>query len=98
GDDYVVATGTPSSVRDFVQLSFDAAGLDWEKYVKFDERYLRPTEVDSLVGDASKAKQVLGWEAKVQAPELARIMVAADQQQLADELSGATAHRTRQTP
>ena len=97
-DDYVVATGTASSVRDFVELTFAAADLDWEKYVKFDERYLRPTEVDALIGDASKAKQILGWEAKVFTPELARIMVEADQKLLADELSGATAHRTRQTP
>lgn len=98
GDDYVVATGTAYSVRDFVELAFAAADLEWEKFVKFDERYLRPTEVDSLIGDASRAKEKLGWEAKVHTPELARIMVDADRQQLEDELSGATAHRTRQTP
>jgi len=98
GDDYVVATGTSYSVRDFVDLSFKAADLEWEKYVKLDDRYLRPTEVDALIGDASKAREVLGWQAKVFTPELARIMVEADRQQLADELSGATAHRTRQTP
>jgi GDPmannose 4,6-dehydratase len=98
GDDYVVATGMASSVRDFVQLAFGAADLDWEKHVKFDERYLIPTEVDSLIGDASRAKEKLGWEAKVFTPELARIMVEADRKELDDELSGATAHRTRQTP
>src|SRR5674476_908927 len=76
--DYVVATGTSYTVRDFLQFAFDRAGLDWEKHVKFDERYLRPTEVDSLIGDPSKAAQVLGWRAKVLPPELARIMVAAD--------------------
>ncbi len=96
--DYVVATGTAHSVRDFVQFAFERAGLEWEKYVKFDERYLRPTEVDALIGDASRAKEVLGWEASVHTPELAAIMVDADRQQLDDELSGQVAHRTRQTP
>jgi GDPmannose 4,6-dehydratase len=77
-DDYVVATGTAYSVRDFVQVAFDYAGLDWQRYVKFDDRYLRPSEVDSLIGDPSKAREVLGWKAKVLAPDLARLMVDAD--------------------
>ena len=77
-DDYVVATGTDYTVRDFLRLSFDRVGLDWEKYVKFDERYLRPTEVDSLIGDATKAKDALGWTPRVLTPELAAIMVDAD--------------------
>jgi GDPmannose 4,6-dehydratase len=77
-DDYVVATGTAYSVRDFVGFAFDHAGLDWERYVKFDDRYLRPSEVDSLIGDPSKAREVLGWKAKVLAPDLARLMVDAD--------------------
>ena len=77
-DDYVVATGTAYSVRDFVQIAFEHAGLDWERYVKFDERYLRPTEVDSLIGDPAKAREKLGWKAKVLTPELARLMVDAD--------------------
>jgi GDPmannose 4,6-dehydratase len=77
-DDYVVATGAPYSVRDFVQFAFDHAGLDWERYVRFDDRYLRPAEADALVGDASKAAAVLGWKPKVLTPELARIMVDAD--------------------
>jgi GDPmannose 4,6-dehydratase len=81
--DYVVATGTNYTVKDFLQLSFEHVGLDWEKYVKFDERYLRPTEVDALVGDASKAKELLGWVPKVLTPELARIMVDADVASLA---------------
>jgi GDPmannose 4,6-dehydratase len=76
--DFVVATGTAYTVRDFVQLAFGHAGLDWEKYVKFDDRYLRPSEVDSLIGDASKAAETLGWKPKVLAPELASIMVDAD--------------------
>jgi GDPmannose 4,6-dehydratase len=77
-DDFVIATGAPYSVRDFVQFAFSHVGLDWEKYVRFDDRYLRPTEADALVGDASKAASQLGWKAKVLAPELARIMVDAD--------------------
>ena len=77
-DDYVVSTGTDYTVRDFLQLSFEHVGLDWEKYVKFDERYLRPTEVDALVGDSSRARNALGWVPKVLTPELARIMVDSD--------------------
>jgi GDPmannose 4,6-dehydratase len=76
--DFVIATGTDYSVRDFLELSFQHAGLDWEKHVRFDERYLRPTEVDSLVGDASKAKDLLGWVPQVLTPRLAAIMVDAD--------------------
>lgn len=82
-DDFVIATGTSYTVRDFVQLSFDHVGLDWEKYVKFDPRYLRPTEVDNLIGDATKAEAVLGWKPQVHTPELARIMVDADRERLA---------------
>lgn len=77
-DDYVLATGEAYSVRDFVEAAFSHAGLDWTEYVKYDERYLRPTEVDSLVGDASKAERVVGWRPTVRTPELARIMVDAD--------------------
>lgn len=77
-DDYVLATGGDYSVRDFLETAFDHAGLDWEKHVKFDERYLRPTEVDALIGDASKAQDKLGWKATVHTPQLARIMVDAD--------------------
>jgi GDPmannose 4,6-dehydratase len=77
-DDFVLATGRGYTVREFVQTAFDHAGLDWQKYVKFDERYLRPTEVDSLIGDATKAAQSLGWKAAVHTGELARIMVDAD--------------------
>ena len=76
--DYVVATGTSYSVGDFVRMAFEHVDLDWEKYVKFDPRYLRPTEVDDLIGDASKAKELLGWQAEVLPPELVRIMVDAD--------------------
>lgn len=76
--DYVLATGTAYSVRDFVELSFAHAGLDWQEYVRFDDRYLRPTEVDSLIGSAQRAHDVLGWQPNVLTPELAAIMVDAD--------------------
>jgi GDPmannose 4,6-dehydratase len=77
-DDFVLATGGNYTVRDFLQISFEHAGLNWENHVRFDQRYLRPTEVDALVGDASKAQEKLGWKASVHTPELARIMVDAD--------------------
>jgi GDPmannose 4,6-dehydratase len=76
--DYVVATGTSYTVRDFLQFAFEHAGLDWEEHVKFDDRYLRPTEVDSLIGDPSKAARLLGWKPAVLPQALARIMVDAD--------------------
>jgi GDPmannose 4,6-dehydratase len=84
-EDFVVATGTAYSVKDFLRLSFEHAGLDWEKYVKFDERYLRPTEVDSLIGDASKAADLLGWVPQIHTPRLAQIMVDADVEALKTE-------------
>jgi GDPmannose 4,6-dehydratase len=77
-NDYVVATGSPYRVRDFVSIAFDHLGLDWEKYVKFDDRYLRPSEVDALIGDPSKAAEMLGWKATTLAPDLARLMADAD--------------------
>jgi GDPmannose 4,6-dehydratase len=77
-DDYVLATGTSTTVKEFVQYSFEAADLDWEEFVKFDPRYLRPTEVDSLIGDASKAKDQLGWSYKTEPRQLAEQMVNAD--------------------
>lgn len=78
GDDFVLATGTDLSVKDFVKLAFEHVNLDWEKFVRFDEKYLRPTEVDSLVGDASKARSALNWEPAVSPQELAAIMVEFD--------------------
>ncbi|MDA3023053.1 MAG: GDP-mannose 4,6-dehydratase [Actinomycetota bacterium] len=77
-EDFVLATGTAFTIRQFLTLAFSHAGLEWEDYVKFDPKFLRPTEVDELIGDAGKAKALLGWEAKVLPPELARIMVDAD--------------------
>jgi GDPmannose 4,6-dehydratase len=76
--DYVVATNSAYTVRDFLGFTFERVGLDWEKYVRFDERYLRPTEVDALIGDFGLAQQELGWTPAVRAPELARIMVDHD--------------------
>lgn len=84
-DDFVLATGGNFTVRDFVITAFEHAGLNWEKHVRFDERYLRPTEVDALVGDASKAEAKLGWKPTVQTDELARIMVDADIEALEHE-------------
>lgn len=77
-DDYVLATGTTYSVKDFVAMAFAHIGLDWERHVRLDSRYLRPTEVDNLVGDASKAQSLLNWRPSVLTPELVRVMVDAD--------------------
>jgi len=77
-DDYVIATGETHSVRELCELAFGAADLDYRDYVVIDERFMRPAEVDLLVGDASKARKVLGWEPKVGFPELVAKMVAAD--------------------
>jgi GDPmannose 4,6-dehydratase len=77
-DDYVVGTGTSYSVRDFLDFAFGHVGLDWERHVRFDERYLRPTEVDNLVCDPGKAQSELGWKARTLVPELAALMVDAD--------------------
>ena len=84
-DDYVLATGTAYSVRDFVELTFEHAGLDSQKHVRFDDRYLRPSEVDSLIGDASKAQDRLGWKAQTLAPDLVKIMYDAELATLAAE-------------
>ncbi|MGK5529804.1 GDP-mannose 4,6-dehydratase [Streptomyces sp. URMC 129] len=88
-DDYVVATGVPATVRDFLQAAFTAGGLDWTEHVLFDPKYERPSEVDALVGDASKARDLLGWEPAVRWRELAELMVEADIAMLDAELSGA---------
>jgi GDPmannose 4,6-dehydratase len=77
-DDYVIATGESHSVREFVELVFDHLDLDWKQYVEIDERYFRPTEVDLLQGDASKARKVLGWKPKMTFEHIARLMTDAD--------------------
>jgi GDPmannose 4,6-dehydratase len=77
-DDYVIATGENHSVREFLDLTFDRLKLDWHKHVELEERFLRPSEVDVLVGDAGKARRVLGWQPRVKFPELVSRMVDAD--------------------
>ena len=87
-DDYVVATGKPASVRDFCQASFARADLDYEKYVRTDKRYERPSEVDALIGDPAKAEKQLGWKAQTDWRALAELMVDADRQSLEDQMTG----------
>lgn len=77
-DDYVIATGESHSVREFVELAFNEVGLDWKDYVKVDPKFLRPAEVEYLIGDYSKAKRVFGWEPDVKFEELVKMMVKAD--------------------
>ena len=77
-DDYVISTGETHSVRDFLDEAFGFLDLEWEKYVEVDMRYYRPSEVDILVGDASKARKILGWEPRVTFKELARLMIEED--------------------
>ena len=77
-DDFVIATGETHSVREFVEYAFELAGLNWKRHVRIDPRYFRPTEVDELCGDATKAKKELGWESKVKFKELVRIMLNSD--------------------
>ena len=86
-DDYVIATGEAHSVREFVEAAFGRAGLAWQKHVEIDPIYIRPAEVDHLVGDASKAKRKLGWEPKVRFADLVRIMVDADIKVLDEQLA-----------
>jgi len=77
-DDFVLATGRGMTIRDFLAASFEHVGLDWQKYVKFDERYLRPSEVDALIGDATRVEEKVGWKATTDGTALARLMVDAD--------------------
>jgi GDPmannose 4,6-dehydratase len=87
-DDYVVATGETHSVREFLDEAFGYVSLDWKKHIEMDERYLRPSEVDLLLGDASKAKRQLGWVPKTRFRDLVRLMVDADVQLLKDHREG----------
>ena len=77
-DDFVIATGVSHSVRDLVEIAFSHAGLDWQKRVVLDPAFLRPAEVDHLIGDPAKAKSVLGWQPEVDFSQLVRMMVDAD--------------------
>ena len=81
-EDFVISTGETHSVREWVQASFECMGLDWEKYVKVDEKFLRPAEVDLLIGDSSKANAKLGWKPAVTFKELVKIMVENDYNEL----------------
>jgi GDPmannose 4,6-dehydratase len=84
-EDFVLATGVGFTIREFLETTFSHVGLDWQKYVKFDERYLRPTEVDALIGDPSKAQEKLGWKATIDGLELGKLMVDADIEALSHE-------------
>jgi GDPmannose 4,6-dehydratase len=90
-DDYVIGTGEAHSVREFVELAFATADLDWHKYVEIDPRYFRPTEVDYLCADATKARKVLDWKPTVTITELVRIMVEADMKELEARIKGGAA-------
>jgi GDPmannose 4,6-dehydratase len=92
-DDYVVATGVTHSVKELVELAFSHVGLDWQQYVKIDPRFIRPAEVDLLIGDPAKAKATLGWQPKVDFAGLVRMMVDADLARLsATVAAGARTH------
>jgi len=83
GDDFVLATNEAHTIRELLDVAFGRVDLDWKRYVKHDERYERPAEVDLLMGDSTKAKKILGWEPKVRFRELVEIMVDADMELLA---------------
>jgi GDPmannose 4,6-dehydratase len=87
-DDFVIATGENHTVKEFCEVAFGHAGLEWEKFVEIDPNYRRPAEVDDLLGDAAKAEKVLGWKATTRFEELAKLMVDADVRLLDDQLSG----------
>jgi GDPmannose 4,6-dehydratase len=90
-DDYVIATGETHTIREFCEEAFGHAGLDWKQYVAFDKRYLRPAEVDILIGDPSKARRLLGWKPRTKFKDLVRLMVDADIKMLDDKLAGRVA-------
>ena len=85
-DDFVIATGETHTIREFLELAFSQLELDWNDYVEIDPRYFRPAEVDLLLGDATKAKEKLGWEPATDLKELARIMIEHDLQLAQNEL------------
>jgi GDPmannose 4,6-dehydratase len=86
-DDYVIATGVTHSVRNLVEVAFAHVGLNWQDHVVTDPRFIRPAEVDLLIGDASKARTGLGWEPTVSFEELIRMMVDADLERLRDAMA-----------
>jgi GDPmannose 4,6-dehydratase len=86
GEDFVIATGVGATVRDFCEAAFSAVDLDYSAYIETDDRYLRPTEVNALIGDASLAKSKLGWTAKTHWRELAQLMVESDMEKFSSQL------------
>jgi GDPmannose 4,6-dehydratase len=91
-DDFVIATNETHSVREFLEVAFSHAGLDWREFVEIDSRYHRPAEVDLLIGDYSKARRELGWEHKTRFADLAKLMVDADVELLARQRRGEVEH------
>jgi GDPmannose 4,6-dehydratase len=87
-DDYVIATGESHSIRELLDVAFGTLGLDWHEFVEIDKRYLRPTEVDHLEGNAAKARRELGWEPKVRFKQLIEMMVRADEEDVRSALAG----------
>ena len=85
-DDYVISTGETRSVKELVQIAFGAVDLDWEEYVKVDQAFFRPAEVDLLIGDCSKAKKQLGWEPEVSFEQMVQMMVATDLERVTEEI------------
>jgi GDPmannose 4,6-dehydratase len=94
-EDYVIATGESHSVRELVQVAFEHVNLDWKRYVRLDPKFLRPAEVDHLIGDASKARAALGWQPEVDFPALVRMMVDADLARLSGGVGRPTGVETR---
>ncbi len=92
-DDYVVATGETHSVREFCDVAFSELDLDYNDYVEVDPRFYRPVDVELLVGDASKAREKLGWEPQTRFAGLVRKMIASDMEQLASTLTKTTSQR-----
>ncbi len=87
-EDFVIATGETHSVKEFLQEAFSYVGLDWKKYVKIDPKYFRPTEVEYLLGNSSKARRMLKWKPKVNFKQLVRMMVDSDMALVEKELFG----------
>jgi GDPmannose 4,6-dehydratase len=93
-DDFVISTGDMHTVREFVDIAFAMVGRDWREHIEFDPRYLRPTEVDELQGDASKAARELGWRPRTSFRELIRLMLESDLQEAGVDSDAAFAHGT----
>lgn len=95
-DDYVICSGETHSVEELVQIAFDHVGLDWKEYVKIDQRFVRPAEVDLLIGDATKAKEKLGWEPKVSFSDMIQMMIENDLKMVQEEIDAGIRAEKRQ--